>query len=40
MWNRLGELGCDIGQGYYLSRPVPAAALTEWLEAARAAAAG
>jgi EAL domain-containing protein (putative c-di-GMP-specific phosphodiesterase class I) len=39
MWKRLGELGCDVGQGYYLSRPVPAAELTAWLEAARAAAA-
>jgi EAL domain-containing protein (putative c-di-GMP-specific phosphodiesterase class I) len=35
VWNRLGELGCDIGQGYYLSRPVPATELTRWLVAAR-----
>ena len=24
VWQRLGELGCDYAQGYYLSRPVPA----------------
>jgi diguanylate cyclase (GGDEF)-like protein len=30
-WNRLVSLGCDIAQGYYLSRPVPADQLTEWL---------
>jgi diguanylate cyclase (GGDEF)-like protein len=30
-WNRLASLGCDIAQGYYLSRPVPAAELTTWL---------
>jgi diguanylate cyclase (GGDEF)-like protein len=35
VWNRLGELGCDVGQGYYLSRPVPATELTRWLIAAR-----
>ena len=37
VWNRLAELGCDIGQGYYLSRPVPATELTRWLVAARSA---
>ncbi|MEA2479777.1 MAG: hypothetical protein QOJ07_1699 [Thermoleophilaceae bacterium] len=37
MWDRLGDLGCDVGQGYYLSRPVPAAELTEWLVRARSA---
>ncbi len=30
-WNRLASLGCDVAQGYYLSRPVPAEQLTEWL---------
>ncbi len=30
-WDRLSELGCTLAQGYYLSRPVPAAELTEWL---------
>jgi PAS domain S-box-containing protein/diguanylate cyclase (GGDEF)-like protein len=28
---RLDELGCDAAQGYYLSRPLPALALREWL---------
>src|ERR687895_203182 len=32
-WNRLASLGCDIAQGYYLSRPVPASDLTEWIQA-------
>jgi EAL domain-containing protein (putative c-di-GMP-specific phosphodiesterase class I) len=27
----LRSLGCDVAQGYYLSRPIPAALLTEWL---------
>ena len=28
-------LGCDLAQGYYLSRPVPPAELVAWLRAAR-----
>lgn len=27
----LSEIGCDVGQGYFMSRPVPADELTEWL---------
>jgi diguanylate cyclase (GGDEF)-like protein/PAS domain S-box-containing protein len=30
-WERLRELGCTIAQGYYLSRPVPADELCDWL---------
>ena len=30
-WSRLAQLGCDIAQGYFLSRPVPAEQLTQWL---------
>ncbi len=26
----LGELGCDVAQGYYFSRPMPADRLVEW----------
>jgi diguanylate cyclase len=30
-WNLLETLGCDIAQGYYLSRPIPAQDLENWL---------
>jgi diguanylate cyclase len=30
-WDRLAEFGCDIAQGYFLSRPVPAHDFTAWL---------
>jgi len=30
-WNRLAELGCDVAQGYLLTRPVPPEELTKWL---------
>ncbi|HEX8919585.1 MAG TPA: EAL domain-containing protein [Chloroflexota bacterium] len=33
-WERLRHLGCDAGQGYYIARPMPAAAFMEWVEAA------
>ena len=29
----LGELGCEIAQGFYISRPMSADQLTEWLRA-------
>jgi EAL domain-containing protein (putative c-di-GMP-specific phosphodiesterase class I) len=32
-WTRLGDLGCDVIQGYHLCRPLPAADLTAWLGA-------
>ncbi|MFN2520533.1 MAG: EAL domain-containing protein [Candidatus Limnocylindria bacterium] len=35
--DRLVELGCDIGQGYALGRPMPIAELLVWLQGARAA---
>ena len=31
IWNQLRALGCDIAQGYYLSRPVTADVLVDWL---------
>jgi diguanylate cyclase len=34
---QLTELGCETVQGYYLSRPVPAAELTAWLVARESA---
>ncbi len=30
-WDELSQLGCNLAQGYYLSRPVPAAELTQWM---------
>ena len=32
----LTRLGCDQAQGYYMSRPVPAAELEQWLSTQRA----
>ncbi len=31
VWEKLSELGCDYAQGYYLSRPVPADGLAQWM---------
>jgi diguanylate cyclase (GGDEF)-like protein/PAS domain S-box-containing protein len=31
IWERVRSLGCTVAQGYYLSRPVPAAELEAWL---------
>jgi len=30
-WKLLAELGCDEGQGYFISRPMPSAKFFEWL---------
>jgi len=32
-WTRLATMGCDVAQGYYISRPVPAPELTRWARA-------
>ncbi|MEK6371820.1 MAG: EAL domain-containing protein [Acidobacteriota bacterium] len=29
--SRLAEMGCDLAQGYWISRPVPAAVFMQWL---------
>jgi diguanylate cyclase (GGDEF)-like protein/PAS domain S-box-containing protein len=30
-WRMLGEMNCDLAQGYWISRPVPAEMLISWL---------
>ena len=30
-WNFLSQLGCDIGQGYFIARPMPAADVPGWI---------
>jgi len=30
-WDALAAIGCNVAQGYYLSRPLPAEALARWL---------
>jgi len=31
--NQLADMGCDLAQGYYVSKPIPAADLTAWARA-------
>ena len=31
-WDALTGMGCDLAQGYYLSRPLPAPTLQQWLD--------
>jgi diguanylate cyclase (GGDEF)-like protein len=37
-WDILKALGCDMAQGYYISRPLPVGEFTEWMAARRASA--
>jgi EAL domain-containing protein (putative c-di-GMP-specific phosphodiesterase class I) len=30
-WDLLARQGCDVGQGYFISQPLPAADFTSWL---------
>jgi diguanylate cyclase (GGDEF)-like protein len=32
-WEALGRLGCDLIQGYFVSKPLPTAQFTEWMAA-------
>ena len=34
-WSWLGDRGCDLAQGFFLSRPKPAEEMTRWLLASR-----
>ncbi|MCK6529032.1 EAL domain-containing protein [Myxococcota bacterium] len=34
-WDALARLGCDIAQGYFISRPIPAEDVPAWLATAR-----
>jgi diguanylate cyclase (GGDEF)-like protein len=36
VWRMLGKLGCDQGQGYFMSRPMPADQLPGWVQQWRA----
>ncbi len=31
VWDRLAEMGCDLIQGYYIARPMPADELMDWI---------
>lgn len=31
-WELLRQTGCDLAQGNFISRPMPAEALGEWME--------
>lgn len=35
VYNKLKELGCDIGQGYYISRPLPIDEFEQWLKTSK-----
>jgi EAL domain-containing protein (putative c-di-GMP-specific phosphodiesterase class I) len=32
IWRDLATLGCDVAQGYYLTRPIPPEELVAWLD--------
>ncbi len=36
VWHLLAQLGCDQGQGFFMSRPIPVAQLPDWIRAWKA----
>lgn len=32
IWDKLEQLGCDLAQGYFISKPIPIATCCEWIE--------
>jgi len=32
-WNFLSHLGCDVGQGYFIAKPMPAGDVVDWISA-------
>ena len=32
IWDMLQEVGCDMAQGYYMSKPLPIIELCEWIK--------
>ncbi|MCR4345697.1 MAG: EAL domain-containing protein [Sulfuricaulis sp.] len=32
VWDRLAALGCDVAQGYHISKPLPAKQFKEWMD--------
>jgi EAL domain-containing protein (putative c-di-GMP-specific phosphodiesterase class I) len=30
-WDQLSALGCEVAQGYLISRPMPEEAMREWM---------
>ncbi len=37
-WNKLAELGCDLGQGFWFARPMDPCALERWITGTQAVA--
>jgi EAL domain-containing protein (putative c-di-GMP-specific phosphodiesterase class I) len=31
-WDFLRKTGCDLAQGYFIAKPMPAADLSDWME--------